>query len=180
MRAAVLESFGAALQIRDLPDPSPTSGQVLVRIVASGLNPLDTKIRRGRAAHAGTVLPAVLGLDLAGGSHLLLEADLADLNKTQLANMEKTVRAAMRGQSGPDDDIAIGDFKASGSTILPGAICDNFTSFGGQMGSGSGQTLLSEFLRYGAAGASMGAAVGALLLMCLGPEDIRVYRKKGG
>lgn len=66
MRAAVLESFGAALQIRDLPDPSPTSGQVLVRIVASGLNPLDTKIRRGRAAHAGTVLPAVLGLDLAG------------------------------------------------------------------------------------------------------------------
>ncbi|MGQ2929244.1 protein translocase subunit SecD [Sphingopyxis sp. OPL5] len=58
-----------------------------------------------------------LGLDLAGGSHLLLEADLADLNKTQLANMEKTVRAAMRGERGPDDDIAIGDFKASGSTI---------------------------------------------------------------
>ena len=58
-----------------------------------------------------------LGLDLAGGSHLLLEADLADLNKTQLANMEKTVRAAMSGSSGPDDDIAIGDFKASGNTI---------------------------------------------------------------
>lgn len=58
-----------------------------------------------------------LGLDLAGGSHLLLEADLADLNKTQLTNMEKTVRAAMRGESGPDDDIAIGDFKASGNTI---------------------------------------------------------------
>ncbi|MBL8649583.1 MAG: protein translocase subunit SecD [Sphingopyxis sp.] len=58
-----------------------------------------------------------LGLDLAGGSHLMLEADLDDLNKTQLANMEKTVRQAMRGQSGPDDDIAIGDFRASGSTI---------------------------------------------------------------
>lgn len=58
-----------------------------------------------------------LGLDLAGGSHLLLEADLADLNKIQMATMEKTVRASMRGQSGPDDDIAIGDFKVSGSTI---------------------------------------------------------------
>ncbi len=58
-----------------------------------------------------------LGLDLAGGSHLLLEADIADLNKTQLSNMEKTVRVSMRGETGPDDDIAIGDFKASGSTI---------------------------------------------------------------
>lgn len=66
MRAAVLESFGSALQLRDLPDPSPTTGQVLVRIDASGVNPLDTKIRRGQAAHAATVLPAVLGLDLAG------------------------------------------------------------------------------------------------------------------
>ena len=66
MRAAVLESFGTALQIRNLPDPSPASGQVLVRIEASGVNPLDTKIRRGQAAHAATVLPAVLGLDLAG------------------------------------------------------------------------------------------------------------------
>jgi NADPH:quinone reductase len=66
MRAAVLESFGSALKIRDLPDPVPTSGQVLVRIDASGVNPLDTKIRRGQAAHAATVLPAVLGIDLAG------------------------------------------------------------------------------------------------------------------
>src|SRR3546814_6635066 len=49
-----------------------------------------------------------LGLDLAGGSHLLLEADLADLQKTQLSNMEKTVRTAMRGEHGADDDIAIG------------------------------------------------------------------------
>src|SRR5690606_30651813 len=46
-----------------------------------------------------------LGLDLAGGSHLLLEADLADLQKTQLANMEKTVRTAMRGEHGADDEI---------------------------------------------------------------------------
>jgi NADPH:quinone reductase len=34
--------------------------------MASGINPLDTKIRGGRAAHAQQPLPAVLGLDMAG------------------------------------------------------------------------------------------------------------------
>lgn len=58
-----------------------------------------------------------LGLDLAGGSHLLLEADIDDLQKTQLANMEKTVRAAMRGERGPDDDIAIGELSTAGGKI---------------------------------------------------------------
>lgn len=42
----------------------------------------------------------------------------------------------------------------SGSTILRGAICDNLTSLGGVLSAGSGQAPLSEFLRYGAAGAS--------------------------
>jgi hypothetical protein len=46
------------------------------------------------------------------------------------------------------------DWKASKSVILPGAICEHFTSFGGDMNTGSGQTPLSEFLRYGAAAAS--------------------------
>lgn len=58
-----------------------------------------------------------LGLDLAGGSHLLLEADLDDLAKTQLSNMEKTVRTAMRGERGPDDDIAIGELSTDGGRI---------------------------------------------------------------
>ncbi|MEN6558164.1 MAG: hypothetical protein ABFC54_08300 [Thermoguttaceae bacterium] len=43
------------------------------------------------------------------------------------------------------------DWKASGSTILPGAMCGNFTSLGGVMSEGAGQTPLSEFIRYGAA-----------------------------
>jgi len=38
--------------------------------------------------------------------------------------------------------------------ILPGAICENFTSFGGMLGEASTQTPLTEFLRYGAAGSS--------------------------
>ena len=46
------------------------------------------------------------------------------------------------------------NWKSSGSTILPGAICENFTSWGGVMSGKKNQTLLSVFLRYGAAGSS--------------------------
>ena len=50
----------------DLPRPTVSENDVLIRIQASGINPLDTKIRAGVAAHAKQPLPAVLGLDMAG------------------------------------------------------------------------------------------------------------------
>src|SRR5262245_47661662 len=50
----------------DLPRPTPIGDQVLVRIHAAGINPLDTKIRSGSATHAKQPLPAVLGMDMAG------------------------------------------------------------------------------------------------------------------
>ena len=50
--------------------------------------------------------------------------------------------------------IADFDWPASGSKILPGAIVEHLTSFGGVMTRGAGQTPLTEFLRNGAAGAS--------------------------
>lgn len=52
--------------------------------------------------------------------------------------------------------IGISDFQweKSGSTILPGAIVEHLTSFGGIMTAGAGQTPLTEFLRHGAAGSS--------------------------
>ena len=45
------------------------------------------------------------------------------------------------------------DFLASGSKILPGAICENLTSFGGLLAVPV-QTKLSDFIRFGAAGSS--------------------------
>jgi len=50
----------------EISRPAPAAGQVLVRVHVSGVNPLDTKIRAGKAAHAKQPLPAVLGLDMAG------------------------------------------------------------------------------------------------------------------
>ena len=66
MQALVLSQYKGPLVPTTMPIPEPARGEVLVRISASGLNPLDTKIRAGSAAHARHPLPLVLGIDLAG------------------------------------------------------------------------------------------------------------------
>ena len=45
------------------------------------------------------------------------------------------------------------NWPSCGSTIMPGAICEHLTSCGGMLQENAGQTPLTEFLRYGAAGA---------------------------
>jgi len=66
MRALIVDSANASLRLASIDRPVAGPGQVLVRIAASGVNPLDGKIRAGQAAHARQPLPAVLGMDLAG------------------------------------------------------------------------------------------------------------------
>jgi NADPH:quinone reductase-like Zn-dependent oxidoreductase len=66
MRALVLEAFGQPLRLASVPRPAPAERQVLVRIRASGTNPLDVKILKGAAPHARHPPPSILGLDLAG------------------------------------------------------------------------------------------------------------------
>jgi NADPH2:quinone reductase len=65
MKAAVLETHGS-LRLTEVGRPVPQAGEVLVRVKASGVNPLDLKIKAGQAAHARHPLPAILGIDLAG------------------------------------------------------------------------------------------------------------------
>ncbi len=66
MRAAVLDEPGVPFRIARVPRPTAGPGQMLVRIHASGVNPLDIKLQEGNAAHARHPLPAILGLDMAG------------------------------------------------------------------------------------------------------------------
>src|SRR5271167_412045 len=66
MKALVLEEYNAPFRLVEMARPTPAAGQVLVRIKASGVNPLDTKIRTGNGGHAKQPLPAVLGMDMAG------------------------------------------------------------------------------------------------------------------
>jgi preprotein translocase subunit SecD len=55
-----------------------------------------------------------LGLDLAGGSHLLLEADIQDLEKQRLQSMEDTVTTEMRRGDPP---IQVSDISTSGGRV---------------------------------------------------------------
>ncbi len=66
MRAAILDEYNSPFRLTEIARPKPATGQVLVRIKASGVNPLDTKIRTGNGAHAKQPLPAILGMDMAG------------------------------------------------------------------------------------------------------------------
>jgi len=66
MKAAVLDVHGGPFRLSEVARPVPGEGQTLVRIAASGVNPLDTKIRAGNAGHAQHPLPAILGIDMAG------------------------------------------------------------------------------------------------------------------
>ncbi len=66
MHALIVDAVDAPLRLTRMPRPVAGAGQVLVRIKASGLNPLDAKILAGQAAHARQPLPAVIGMDLAG------------------------------------------------------------------------------------------------------------------
>lgn len=66
MTALAVDHPNGPLVPADRLRPVPAEGQVLVRIAASAVNPLDLKIRAGEASHARHPLPAVLGLDMAG------------------------------------------------------------------------------------------------------------------
>lgn len=66
MTALVVDTVDGPFRRVRMDRPTPRAGEVLVAIRASAVNPLDTKIRAGAAAHAKHPLPAVLGIDLAG------------------------------------------------------------------------------------------------------------------
>jgi NADPH:quinone reductase-like Zn-dependent oxidoreductase len=69
MRAAVIETTGDAgtLHEASVPVPVPVLSELLVRVVAAGVNPIDAKTRAGAGVSAGiTAYPAVLGYDFSG------------------------------------------------------------------------------------------------------------------
>jgi NADPH2:quinone reductase len=67
MRAIRVSEFGGpeTLKVVDVSDPKPDSGQVLVRVKAAGVNPVDTYIRAGVYARKPT-LPYTPGTDAGG------------------------------------------------------------------------------------------------------------------
>jgi NADPH:quinone reductase-like Zn-dependent oxidoreductase len=70
MKAVVIDGFGGVdqLHIQDVDNPPVGAGEVLVRVRATSVNPVDYKIRSDGAIakRLGVELPAILGRDLAG------------------------------------------------------------------------------------------------------------------
>ena len=69
MKASVLHEYGPAsnLKYEEFPDPKPGPGEVLVRVQAVSLNPIDWKLRSGAAkAIFPLTFPSILGRDVAG------------------------------------------------------------------------------------------------------------------
>jgi len=69
MKAVVLHEYGGPdkLLYEDVPDPVASQGEVLVRMAATSVNPIDFKLRSGMMkAFWPLELPTILGRDIAG------------------------------------------------------------------------------------------------------------------
>lgn len=66
MQALVLDQPGspATLRLAEVPRPVPGPGEVLVRVHAVGLNPVDYQL--AQSGHAAWQYPFILGLDVSG------------------------------------------------------------------------------------------------------------------
>ena len=71
MKAVTIHAFGGpeVLKLEDVPRPVPAAGEVLVRVNAVGINPIDCKTRQGMGANRrwkDQGFPKILGWDVAG------------------------------------------------------------------------------------------------------------------
>src|SRR5258705_8218426 len=69
MKAVVAQEYGApeVLRLEEVPRPEPKEDEVLVRVIASGVNPADPLTLSGKYAREfGTHLPLIPGYDIAG------------------------------------------------------------------------------------------------------------------
>jgi NADPH:quinone reductase len=67
VRAMITPQFGGTdlFEERDVDRPHPGAGEVLVRVVAAGTNPVDAKLR-ANGSSAGLEAPIILGADISG------------------------------------------------------------------------------------------------------------------
>src|SRR6266536_4568670 len=69
MKAAVLQQYGGpeVLKLQEVSRPEPKDDEVLVRVIAAGVNPVDAYVRQGRLSERGfDKRPMIIGYDIAG------------------------------------------------------------------------------------------------------------------
>src|SRR5439155_26315418 len=70
MKAAVVHEYGGSEVFRyeDAPRPEPKDDEILVRVIAAGVNPVDAYVRQGMLSKRGLDnRPMIMGYDIAGG-----------------------------------------------------------------------------------------------------------------
>ena len=68
MKAARGHAYGGpeVLKIEEAPRPEPAADEILVRVVAAGVNPVDAKVRAGMFKQPGAQMPFIPGYDISG------------------------------------------------------------------------------------------------------------------
>ena len=69
MKAIVIHAYGGfdVLRYEDTPRPEPKEDEILIRVMAAAVNPVDAAIREGRMTKViGDKLPLIPGMDVAG------------------------------------------------------------------------------------------------------------------
>lgn len=101
MKAVVAVSQGSpdVLKLVDLPKPVPGAGQVLVKVMASSVNPIDIKVRKAKLPMTPSAFPAVLQTDFAG----LVEAVGTDVERFSVGD---EVYGFAGGFKGPHGDVS--------------------------------------------------------------------------
>jgi NADPH:quinone reductase-like Zn-dependent oxidoreductase len=68
MRAVVIHAYGGpeVMKLQNVARPEPAEDEVLIRVVAASINPVDVAIRKGYLAKLVGNFPLILGMDAAG------------------------------------------------------------------------------------------------------------------
>jgi NADPH:quinone reductase len=104
MKAAFINQTGApdVIQYADLPDPTPGPREVLVRVGAVAVNPIDTYIRGG-AIKLELAFPYIIGCDLAG----TVEAVGGDVSRFQPGDRVWGSNQSLMGRQGTFAELCV-------------------------------------------------------------------------
>ena len=85
MKAIVVHGYGGpdVLKFEDTPRPEPNANEVLIRVMAASINPVDVAIRKGYLKQfTGDKFPLILGMDASG----VIENIGANINKFKVGD----------------------------------------------------------------------------------------------
>jgi NADPH2:quinone reductase len=197
MKAMIIREFGGPekFELADMPKPVPGPRQVLVKVAAASVNPVDYKIRNYPGNWANVPVPAILGYDAAGvvesvgaqvthlqpgdevfysakifgrqGTYAEYHVEDADIvaKKPKNLTFEQAASLPLAAMTAYDHVITFFATKP-GDTVLVHAGAGGVGAFGVQLAKAAGARVLAT-----------GRSENAELIRSLGADDVIDYRK---